>query len=111
MLMTTKPKPKQPPFLNKSYFKEFWYGDPRDGSLENIDGYHYFKINEQGDILEAFEYYEGDDGEEHISAMQDFIGINWFQDLGYEDDELLESIPEIEYLMIVRHYRQKNLNR
>ena len=44
------------------YAKEYWTGDSRDGCLVNGDGYHYFRMTKDGRILEAYEYYETEDG-------------------------------------------------
>ena len=79
------------------YCKEGWNGDSRDGQYINGDGYHYFEMKGDGDIVKAFEYYETDDGEEHITPVPEFTGINWFSFFGFEDEELLESIPEHEF--------------
>jgi hypothetical protein len=99
-------KPKDKDVLMKTYYcKEYWHGHSRDGAFQNIEGYHYFKLNDQGDILEAFEYYESEDGEEYVVQMLDFVGINWYQDLGYQDDELLEGVSEAEFFMISKLVR------
>ena len=50
--------------------------------------------------LEAEEADRNDDGEEHSSEVPELIGINWFEFFGFEDDELLETVPEHEFAYI-----------
>ena len=80
--------------------REYWTGDSRYGQFTNGDGYHYFEIKGSGIIVKALEYYETDDGEEHSSEVPELIGINWFGFFGFEDDELLETVPEHEFAYI-----------
>ena len=79
------------------YCREGWNGDSRDGQFLNGDGYHYFEMNGDGNIKKAFEYYETDEGEEHVSLVPELLGINWFTFFGFEDEELLDIIPEHEF--------------
>lgn len=79
------------------YCREYWCGDSRDGQYTNGDGYHYFEMKGDGSILRALEYYETDDGEEHCTELPELVGINWFSFFGFEDDELLEVVPEHEF--------------
>lgn len=79
------------------YCREYWNGDSRDGQYINGDGYHYFEMKGDGNVIKAFEYYETDDGEEHASLIPELTGINWFSFFGFEDEELLETIPEHEF--------------
>ena len=76
------------------YFKEYWSGDSRDGRLVNGDGYHFYKMSNEGAILEAFEVYELEDGTEVASELPEMLNINWFNDLGFEDLETLDKVPE-----------------
>lgn len=82
------------------YCRECWNGDSRDGQYMNGDGYHYFEMKGDGNVVKAFEFYETDDGEEHITLVPELIGINWYSFFGFEDDELLEIIPEHEFVYI-----------
>lgn len=80
--------------------REYWSGDSRDGLYNNGDGYHYFEMQGDGAILKAYEYYETDDGEERVTALPELVGINWFEFFGFEDDELLEDVPEHEFAYV-----------
>ena len=80
--------------------REYWSGDSRDGQYCNGDGYHYFEMKGDGIIMKAFEYYETDDGEEKTTELPELVGINWFQFFGFEDDELLETVPEHEFTYV-----------
>ncbi len=82
------------------YCREAWFGDSRDGQLVNGDGYHYFQMRGSGIIEKAIEWYETEDGEEHTTDVPELTGINWFEFFGYEDDELLESIPAHEFAYV-----------
>ncbi len=81
------------------YAREYWSGDSKDGMYVNGDGYHYFEMRGKGNIQKAFEYYETDDGEEKVTDLSEFVGLNWFKTFGYEEDEsdVLEYIPEHEF--------------
>lgn len=79
------------------YCREYWSGDSRDGQYLNSDGYHYFEMSGDGNILKAFEYYETDEGEEHSTYIPELVGLNWFSFFGFEDEELLEVIPAHEF--------------
>ena len=79
------------------FTKEYWTGDSRDGAVVNGDGYHYYKMSEAGDIVEAYEFYETDDGEEVASPLPEMQNVNWLQDLGFEDMEALDFIDESEF--------------
>jgi hypothetical protein len=80
--------------------REYWTGDSRDGQYTNGDGYHYFEMKGSGIITKALEYYETEDGEERSTEVPELVGINWFQFFGFEDDELLEDVPEHEFAYI-----------
>lgn len=82
------------------YCREYWNGDSRDGQYTNGDGYHYFRMKGDGIVQSAIEYYETDDGEEHSCDVPELVGINWFEFFGFEDDELLEKVPEHEFVYI-----------
>jgi hypothetical protein len=82
------------------FCREYWTGDSRDGQYTNGDGYHYFQMTQDGAVIDAYEYYETDDGEEHSARLGEFIGINWFDYFGFEDDELLEEVARHEFEMI-----------
>jgi len=79
------------------FAKEYWTGDSRDGSLVNGDGFHYYKMTHDGTILEAFEYYELDDGREFVTPLPEMKNVNWFKDLGFEDFDVLELIKENDF--------------
>jgi hypothetical protein len=82
------------------FCREYWSGDSRDGQFTNGDGYHYFHMRPDGFVLDAYEYYETDDGEERATRLAEFIGLNWFETFGFEDDELLEAVTRQEFEMI-----------
>jgi hypothetical protein len=79
------------------YAREYWTGDSRDGALINGDGYHYFRMNPDGTILEAYEYYEMDDGSESVAPLPEMLKVNWLTDLGFEDFEALDMITEVDF--------------
>ena len=82
------------------YCREYWNGDSRDGYYLNGDGYHYFEMQGRGNVLKVFEYYETDDGEERSTPVPELVGINWFDFFGFEDDDLLECVPEHEFAYV-----------
>ena len=82
---------------DNQYFCEYWAGDSRDGVLVNGDGYHYYCMSKEGKILEAFESYESDEGEEVATPLPEMKGVNWIEDLGFEDFEALEVIQVTEF--------------
>ncbi|MDD9951215.1 MAG: hypothetical protein OXT67_06570 [Zetaproteobacteria bacterium] len=79
------------------YMREYWTGDSRDGLITNGDGYHYLRMQENGAILEALEFYERDDGEEIVTPLPDMSEVNWITDLGFEDFEALEKISQADF--------------
>lgn len=79
------------------FAKDYWTGDSRDGRLVNGDGYHYYRMTDDGLIEEAYEVYETDDGTEVVSPLPEMQNVNWKKDLGFEDWEVLDFIDEIEF--------------
>lgn len=79
------------------YTREYWTGDSRDGGLVNGDGYHFFRMGEKGLIVEAYEMYESDEGEEVVTPLPEMHNVSWIEDLGFEDLEALDQIKEIEF--------------
>ncbi len=79
------------------FVRDFWVGDSRDGSLVNGEGLHYFKMLPHGQIIEAYETYERDDGELVVTPMPEMLDVNWMEDLGFEDLEALDSVSEREF--------------
>ena len=77
--------------------REYWTGDSRDGRLVNGDGYHYYCMSDEGVITEAYEFYESEDGEEVVSPLPEMRNVNWFQDLGYLDTDILDDVSEKEF--------------
>ncbi len=84
------------------FAKEYWSGDSRDGSLVNGDGCHYYRMQAGGVIIEAFEHYESEDGDEVVTPMPEMKNIGWIDDLGFDDLEALELIEEREFRRIKR---------
>lgn len=82
------------------YCREYWTGDSRDGKYLNGDGYHYFEMRGDGNVVRAYEYYESDEGEERAMPVPELVGTNWFEFFGFEDDELLETVTFREFLYI-----------
>jgi hypothetical protein len=82
------------------YCKEGWFGNSRDGLLVGGEGYNYFEMTPQGDVLRAYEYYETDEGEERVCEVPDLIGVNWFNYFGFEDDEVLDIVNAGEFLWV-----------
>ncbi len=87
------------------YCREYWNGDSRDGQYINGDGYHYFEMKGDGNVVKAYEYYETDDGDEHSHPVPELTGINWFGFFGFDDEELLEFIHEHEFHYIEGLYK------
>jgi hypothetical protein len=82
------------------FAKEYWTGDSRDGRLVNGDGYHYYQLTKDGKILEAFEYYEREDGTSVVSPLPEMRNVHWIEDLGFDDLEVLDMIPESEFQQV-----------
>lgn len=82
---------------NYIFAKEYWSGDSKDGSLINGDGYHFFMMEPKGKIIEAYEMYERDDGEEIVTPLPEMHNVSWIDDLGFEDLEVLDQIEEREF--------------
>ncbi len=82
------------------FCKEYWTGDSRDGRMVNGDGYHYYQITADGRILDAYEYYEKEDGSFVVSPLPEMRNVHWIEDMGFEDLEVLDFIKESEYLRI-----------
>lgn len=79
------------------FTREYWTGDSRDGAVVNGDGYHYYRMQKGGLILEAYEFYETDDGIEVASPLPEMHNIDWLKDLGFEDMDALDMIDENEF--------------
>lgn len=79
------------------FAKEYWTGDSRDGHIVNGDGYHYYQLNQGGRIMEAYEWYEKDDGTTVVSPLPEMLNVGWIEDLGFDDFEVLDIITESEY--------------
>jgi hypothetical protein len=79
------------------YAKEYWTGDSRDGRVVNGDGYHYYRMADEGLILEAYEFYETEDGMEVVSPLPEMHNVGWKKDLGFEDWDALDIIDEREF--------------
>jgi len=82
------------------FTKEYWTGDSRDGAVVNGDGYHYYRMRPEGLIVEAYEFYETDDGVEVVSPLPEMQNVNWLDDLGFEDMDALDRIDESEFSRI-----------
>lgn len=84
----------------EKFTREYWTGDSRDGVLVNGDGYHFYRMTEAGQILEAYEYYETEDGREFVSPLPEMLRVHWIEDLGFEDFEALDVIKEYDFQRI-----------
>lgn len=82
------------------FTREYWTGDSRDGAIVNGDGYHYYRMSKSGVIMEAYEFYETDDGVEVASPLPEMQNVDWKKDLGFEDMEALDMIDEHEFSRI-----------
>jgi hypothetical protein len=82
------------------FTREYWFGDSRDGSMVNGDGYHYYRMSSDGLICEAYEVYEADDGSEVVAPLPEMNNVHWIKDLGYPDWEVLETIKEVEFARV-----------
>ncbi|MGE0173153.1 MAG: hypothetical protein AB7T49_10220 [Oligoflexales bacterium] len=79
------------------FAKEYWTGDSRDGRMVNGDGYHYYQMSRTGKIIEAYEFYEHEDGTEVVSTLPEMLNVNWITDLGFQDLDVLDIVPESEF--------------
>jgi hypothetical protein len=79
------------------FVKDFWVGDSKDGSLVNGEGIHYYKMLPLGQIVEAYETYEKDDGEIVVTPLPEMHNVNWMGDLGFENFDALDQISEREF--------------
>lgn len=79
------------------FTKEYWTGDSRDGALINGDGYHYYCMSDQGFIVEAYEFYETDDGVEVVCPLPEMQNVDWFKDLGFADFDVLDRVEQSEF--------------
>jgi hypothetical protein len=82
------------------FTKEYWTGDSRDGVIVNGDGFHYFRMDPNGLILEAYEVYEGEDGEETVTPLPEMKNVSWIKDFGFEDLDALDAVEELEFAEI-----------
>ena len=78
------------------YFKEFWTGDSKDGSFCDGEGYHYYRMKNSL-IVEAYEYYENDEGVEVVTPYPEMHNVDWFQDIGFDNFEALDEVTEQEF--------------
>lgn len=99
---TTDIKARTPAIVEgeETFVKEYWTGDSRDGVLVNGDGYHYYRMTKAGHILEAYEYYETEDGREFVSPLPEMLHVHWIEDLGFEDFEALDTVKEFDFQRI-----------
>jgi hypothetical protein len=81
----------------ETFVREYWTGDSRDGVLVNGDGYHYYRMTKSGKILEAYEFYETEDGREFANPLPEMLNVHWKNDLGFEDFEALDAIREFDF--------------
>ena len=88
------------PIKKVVFAKEYWTGDSRDGQLVNGDGYHYYELLPNGKILDAYEFYETEEGTEVVSPLPEMRNVHWIEDLGFSDLEVLDFITESEFTLI-----------
>lgn len=79
------------------FAREYWVGDSRDGVLVNGDGYHFFRMLPEGLILEAYEVYENEEGEEVVTPLPEMQNVGWIKDLGFGNLDELDMIAEQEF--------------
>jgi len=79
------------------FVREYWTGNSRDGGVIEGEGYLYYRMAESGKLIEAYESYEDHNHTEIAGPCPSMENINWFNDLGYKDLELLETIDESEF--------------
>ena len=82
---------------NIIFKKEFWSGDSRDGKFQNGEGFHYFKMTEDGLILEALEVYDSEEGVEVVSNVPEMSKVHWIKDLGFHDFDTLDGLEKSEF--------------
>ncbi len=104
MTMNTEKSPKS----SGQFYKEYWSGNSRDGGLMEGDGYHFIRMAEDGQILEAIEYYETMEGEEVVTPMPELVNVNWYRDLGYDSIETLDVVKESEFNRLKKILTEKS---
>ena len=57
-------------------------------------------MDKAGNILEAYELYETEEGDEVVTPLPEMHHVNWIKDLGFDDFELLDIIDEKEFFDI-----------
>ena len=57
-------------------------------------------MSRNGLIIEAYEFYETDDGVEVASPLPEMQNVDWVKDLGFEDMDALDVIDENEFSRI-----------
>jgi hypothetical protein len=82
------------------YFKESWAGNSRDGELVGGEGWHYFRIKSGSKIVEAFELYLNEEGDDVVTILGDMVGVDWVLDFGFANLDELEEISEDEFLQV-----------
>ncbi|MBI2601838.1 MAG: hypothetical protein HYW48_02175 [Deltaproteobacteria bacterium] len=87
--------------------REYWVGDSRDGVIINGDGYHFFRMLPVGLILEAYEMYENEEGDEVVTPLPEMNNVHWINDLGFKDLEDLDEIDEREFSRIKKRSGQQ----
>lgn len=80
--------------------REYWVGDSRDGVIVNGDGYHFFRMLPKGLIVEAYEMYENEEGDEVVTPLPEMQSVSWIDDLGFADLDDLDEIDEREFSRI-----------
>jgi hypothetical protein len=90
------------------FFKETWAGNSRDGELVNGEGWHFFRIQRGSTIVEAYELYLTEDGDDVVTILPDMVGVDWIRDFGFADLEELEEIPEDEFLTVKECHQERD---
>lgn len=94
-----------------TYARESWFGDSRDGQLENASGYHFFRMKDSQFIVEAYEYYEHDDGTEVATPLPEMTNISYLSDLGFDDLDSLDMISKTEFEQVKAIVSKNSTNR
>lgn len=90
------------------FYKESWAGNSRDGELVGGEGWHYFRIKNGSLIVEAFELYLTDEGDDVVTILNDMVGVDWIRDFGFSNLEDLEEISEDEFLQVKESHQERD---
>jgi hypothetical protein len=93
---------------DRFYYKETWAGNSRDGEVVGGEGWHYFCIQDGSTIVEAFELYMSEEGDDVVTILHDMVGVDWIRDFGFSNLDELEKISEDDFLLVKESHQQRD---